>query len=147
MPGCPTIWPISSSAIADSHHGVGYNDNGSGTLKVRYTLLGDTNLDGTVNFVDLLKLAQNYNATGTLWSTGDSSYDGTTNFVDLLALAQNYNTSLGPISFESTAFQQDWQLAQAEAALEPSPGDLPGRQLARGTRHGLARLRLVLHQR
>ena len=116
---------ISSTAQADSHHGVGYIDNGSGGVVVRYTLYGDTNLDGTVNFVDLLKLAQNYNTTGTTWATGDFSYDGTTNFIDLLALAQNYNTSLTPGEDGlSPAFVADWNLAESETAAVPEPASI-----------------------
>ncbi len=116
---------ISSSAQADSHHGVGYQDNGAGGVVMRYALYGDTDLDGTVNFVDLLKLAQNYNTTGTVWATGDSSYDGTTNFVDLLALAQNYNTSLTPGEAGlSPSFVADWNLAQSEVSAVPEPTSL-----------------------
>ena len=62
------------------------------------TLAGDTNLDGTVNFADLLTVDQNYNKTGTTFATGDFNGDGTTNFADLLALDQNYNMSVGGVT-------------------------------------------------
>jgi autotransporter-associated beta strand protein len=69
---------------------------------------GDANLDGRVNFNDLLILAANYNqpiANG--WIKGDFNHDGTVNFNDLLVLAANYNTgSLGGL-------QGDWALALA----------------------------------
>jgi hypothetical protein len=81
---------------------------------VRYTLAGDANLDGTVNFDDLLRLAANYNSTGTgTWTKGDYTYDGTVNFDDLLLLAANYNASL-PASFAG-----DWALATT-AVPEPA---------------------------
>jgi hypothetical protein len=63
---------------------------------VSFTLLGDSNLDRSVNFVDLVHLAQSYGVTaaGTTWLHGDFTYDGRTAFEDLVALAQNYNRSM-----------------------------------------------------
>ena len=75
------------------HHSIGYLDNGT-SVEVKYTLIGDTNLDGTVNYTDLLTLSQHYGQTGTSWAQGDFFYNQTTNFSDLLALAQNYGASL-----------------------------------------------------
>jgi GH25 family lysozyme M1 (1,4-beta-N-acetylmuramidase) len=64
------------------------------TLNFRY-LPGDVDNDGTVNFADLLVLANNYNAAGVFnFDTGDFNYDGVVNFQDLLILAANYNTTL-----------------------------------------------------
>lgn len=95
------------------------------TVIARYTLKGDTDVNGTVNFNDLVRLAQGYNKAGT-WINGDSDYNGSVDFADLVALAQNYNSSL---SLESTmltdlggaAFAADFMLAQA---LVPEPGTL-----------------------
>ena len=78
-----------------SSAGLGWVDNGTTSLNVRYTLYGDATLDGTVNFNDLLKLSQNYNLSGKVWADGDSNYDGFVNFTDLLKLSQNYNQSIG----------------------------------------------------
>ncbi len=65
------------------------------TLLARIALGGDANLDGSVNFDDLLALAANYNSAGpTAWATGDFNRSGTTDFDDLLLLAANYNTSV-----------------------------------------------------
>jgi autotransporter-associated beta strand protein len=92
------------------------------TALARYTLLGDANLDGTVNFNDLVNLAQNYNVVdGTRrWYTGDFTYDGNTNFNDLVKLAQNYNASLptDQIPGASATFEAD--LARAFASV-PEP--------------------------
>jgi hypothetical protein len=61
---------------------------------VRLTVYGDANLDGVVNFIDLVKLAQNYNGPGEKsWGQGDFNFDGTVDFVDLVKLAQNYGGS------------------------------------------------------
>jgi autotransporter-associated beta strand protein len=93
------------------------------TVIARYTLSGDINLDGAVDFLDLARLAQSYNVTdGTRqWSTGDLNYDGNTDFLDLAKLAQNYNTALpsAPIPGASPDFNAD--LARAFASVpEPS---------------------------
>ncbi|MFT3786193.1 MAG: hypothetical protein QM770_08510 [Tepidisphaeraceae bacterium] len=73
---------------------------------------GDANLEGTVNFSDLLTLAANYGtAGGATWSVGDFTGDGSVNFDDLLALAANYGA--GPAVLAS-----DWALAQS---LVPEP--------------------------
>jgi len=92
-------------------------------ILVRYTLAGDANLDGIVDFNDLVKLAQNYNvADGTrTWIGGDFTYDGNTDFNDLVKLAQNYNSALpgAPIAGAIAGFQAD--LAAAFASVpEPS---------------------------
>lgn len=54
---------------------------------------GDVTGDGTVNFDDLLVLAQNYGKSGLTWSKGDLNGDTQVNFDDLLMLAQNYGLS------------------------------------------------------
>jgi len=56
-------------------------------------LVGDVNGDGTVNFADLVTLAQNYGKAGS-YSQGDLNGDGTVNFSDLVILAQNYGSTV-----------------------------------------------------
>jgi hypothetical protein len=65
-------------------------------ILVMYMLAGDANLDGTVNFADLLIVAQNFNKTGEDWVGGNFTYNptGLVNFADLLIVAQNFNQSL-----------------------------------------------------
>jgi hypothetical protein len=57
---------------------------------------GDLNGDRTVNFADLVVLAQNYNQSGRSYHEGNIDYsaDGTVNFADLVLLAQRYGRSL-----------------------------------------------------
>jgi hypothetical protein len=62
---------------------------------VRYTLIGDTNLDSIVNVGDLGAVGTNYGLTiGASWSQGDFNYDGSVDVGDLGALATNYGQSL-----------------------------------------------------
>jgi hypothetical protein len=85
---------------------------------------GDTNFDGTVNFNDLLTLAQNYDQTISTrtWILGDFDGDDITDFDDLLTLAQNYVDSplVVPTGF-SNQFVTDWNFAQS---LVPEPATL-----------------------
>jgi hypothetical protein len=102
----------------------GYTFTDTSALLMRVTLLGDTNLDGSVEFADLLAVAQNYDATGTTWTTGDFNYDGVTGFSDLLALAQNFGTSaLQSISINNASSQFMIDLALAKS-LVPEPTTL-----------------------
>jgi hypothetical protein len=93
---------------------------------LRSTLPGDTNLDGSVQFNDLLALAQNYGNAGA-WLQGDSDYDGTIGFADLLALAQNYGSTLLADGSTLAAFDADklfaldWALA---LSVIPEPASL-----------------------
>jgi hypothetical protein len=86
------------------------------------TLKGDTDLNGSVNFNDLLALAQNYNGTSRSWFQGDFDYTGTVDFNDLLSLAQNYN---GTLSLEGETFSADFAADFALAmSLVPEPTTL-----------------------
>jgi hypothetical protein len=116
-----------TTSLANSSHGIGIIDNGTNVI-FGYTLLGDATMDGSVGFSDLVKLAQNYNQTGTTWATGDFTYDGTTNFSDLVKLAQNYNMTatgdqVAQLDAISPNFAADWALAQEVAAV-PEPASL-----------------------
>ncbi len=68
-------------------------------------LPGDTNLDGKVDFADLVAVAQNYGGHHKLRSQGDLTDDGNVDFADLVQVAQNYG--------------------QPQAAPLPAPAPLP----------------------
>ncbi len=130
----------SSSAAANHSHGLSYVEaaealglsgpstatwNGqtvdATTVLVSYSLVGDANLDSTVGFADLVKLAQNYGrADGSAdWFQGDFNYDGNIDFADLVKLAQNYGAGAPPLMAGALAnFQGD--LAAAFSNL-PEP--------------------------
>jgi T5SS/PEP-CTERM-associated repeat protein/autotransporter-associated beta strand protein len=91
---------------------VGYSDgnNDVGTpaqpnqILVKYTLAGDSNLDGLVNFNDLVTVVQNFNKGGTDWAHGNFLYGASTNFNDLVAVVQNFNKILTPAGSSGDQF-------------------------------------------
>jgi hypothetical protein len=104
LPG-PAI--ISSDIAADDalsgfSYGIGYADSAdpgdpanlpSGTIEVMFTLLGDANLDGTVNSEDFTPFSHNLGLSGAVWDQGDFNYDGTVNAEDFTSFSHNLNQS------------------------------------------------------
>lgn len=74
--------------------------------RVYRLLVGDFNFDGTVDFTDLLILAQHYGQQGA-YPQGDADQNGVVDFKDLLALAQNYGHT---------------NIPQLQSAAVPEPG-------------------------
>lgn len=95
-----------TSSTLKSGFALGYADGtidgpgaaAAGNLLIMPALLGDANLDGTVNLTDLLTLLNNYGLSGKDWAEGDFNYDGTVNLTDLLSLLNNYGLSTGGIA-------------------------------------------------
>jgi hypothetical protein len=141
---------ISSAAGANNTYGVGYGPNdGSANgvnftsfgvpgdlipvdvsaVLIRYTRLGDTNLDGTVNLQDFNRLAANFGLTGgALWSQGDFNYDGNVNLQDFNRLAGQFGLSAGA---DGVVGAEDWA-ALFGAVPEPSLPALAGVALLAG---------------
>jgi hypothetical protein len=94
---------ISSATAAggpSGKYGIGFADSADGmvagqpanTVEIRYTLMGDSNLDRTVNGSDALALGRNYLIPGkTAWDLGNFNYDSTINLADAAFLQKNYN--------------------------------------------------------
>ena len=103
LPG-PSI--VSSEAAADDlssgySYGIGYADSAdpgnpanlpSGEIEIMYTLIGDVNLDGTVNAEDFTLFSHNLGQSGS-WDSGDFNYDGTVNAVDFTPFSHNLGQS------------------------------------------------------
>ena len=83
------VTPVIYAEDASQVEGIGdYAD-----ANIFATVPGDANLDGKVNFSDLLVLAQNYGKTDVGWIGGDFDGSGKVDFSDLLVLAQNYGAA------------------------------------------------------
>jgi hypothetical protein len=116
-PGVPSI--VSSDiATADAasglSYGIGYADGADGVvaglapgeIEIMFTLLGDANLDGTVNAEDYTPFSHNLGQSGMYWDDGDFNYDGTVNAEDYTVFSHNIG--------QSASF------AAAAGALEPA---------------------------
>lgn len=87
-------------------------------------LTGDTDLDGIVDFDDLLTLAQNYGQNVRGYRVGDFDHNGQVDFDDLLGLAQRYGMSWFS-SGDAAAFgPAELQLLAAYSIVIPEPSTL-----------------------
>jgi hypothetical protein len=64
------------------------------TVLMRWTLVGDTELNGLVDVADLGRLASNWQSAGS-WFDGDFDYNGTVDVNDLGLLASNWQAGAG----------------------------------------------------
>lgn len=88
-----------------------------------FAIDGDANIDGVVNFDDLLVVAQNYGlSSGANWRTGDFSGEGAVTFDDLLAVAQHYSAgALSVDQAQNVGTEVDSAFAVA-LSMVPEPG-------------------------
>ena len=84
---CSSANPTHGLGLADSADQAGLPAN---TLLVRWIAYGDANLDGKVDFADLVILARNYGRSVGPFSNADFNGDGAVGFDDLVILARNY---------------------------------------------------------
>jgi hypothetical protein len=125
----------SSSAATNSGYGVGYVDGAdgitgvsTGQIEIKYTLLGDVNLDGVVNGVDFGILAANFNQGVARWDAGDFNYDGAVNGIDFGYLAANFNKGASGgsgVSAAEIAALDAFAAANGLLADVPEPVALP----------------------
>ncbi len=88
---------VSNDAATQSQRAVGWISNGGGSFTVGYAAAGDWNLNGTVDFDDVVQcVSANLYDTGlpATWAEGDFDYNGVVDFDDVVAsLAANlYDT-------------------------------------------------------
>ena len=104
---------IASSAVAGASalgltRTVGWLDQGNGSFTIAYAAPGDTNLDWTVDILDvanLLGTGKFNSAAAATWSDGDSNYDGVVDILDVADLISAglfneapYNAPIGSIA-------------------------------------------------
>ncbi len=122
---------ISSEAqsLVNGHaYGVGWADGAdgavaglsSGQIEVRFTLLGDANLDGVVNGSDFSILAANFGLGHTNWDQGNFYFTSSVNGADFAALAANFGQGV-TTGLESA----DIAALDAFAAANGLTADLP----------------------
>src|SRR5208282_1434563 len=140
----------SSIAVANANssnpqYGIGFSDgadeiNGhpivsgltSGEIELKYTLLGDANLDGTVNGADFSILAANFGQGYTNWDQGNFLFTPAVNGADFSALAHNFGQgdsgAAGSVSAADVAaldaFASANGLAAPSFAVVPEPASM-----------------------
>ena len=97
---------VSSAVSGTAGRGVGYLVRPDGSAVVAFAAAGDTNLDATVDILDLVQISAGGrygSALAATWSQGDFDYDGKTTLFDLVAITgsgaygrRNYLASVGP---------------------------------------------------
>jgi fibronectin-binding autotransporter adhesin len=128
-------------------YGIGFSDgndkiNGhsivsglsSGQIELKYTLLGDANLDGTVNGADFSILAANFGQGYTNWDQGNFLFSPAVNGADFSALAHNFGqgdsgadagvTQADIAALDSFAVANGLPLPAVGAVPEPVAGGL-----------------------
>jgi len=85
----------SSAAALTTNHALGYGVTPQNELIVKYTLYGDADLNGVVNFDDYARIDHGFNNGGSIWSEGDFDYNGVVNFDDYALIDLAFNTQGG----------------------------------------------------
>jgi hypothetical protein len=71
---------------------------GGNAVVVKYTLVGDANLDGTVNLADFNKVLANFNVpSGSTWTSGSFDYSGSVGLADYNDVIHNFNQTLANV--------------------------------------------------
>jgi sulfatase modifying factor 1 len=101
----------SSAAATQGERAVGWLDNGGGSFTVAFGAAGDWNLNGVVDFDDVVQfVSANLYDTGlpATWADGDYDYNGVVDFDDVVAsVSANlfdtgpYNTAPGGLAIQS----------------------------------------------
>lgn len=117
-PTCPAVslFDLNEDGLITNSPNVGGSDADLWVRSLADTEYGDADLDGKVDFIDLLAVARAFGSVGT-WANGDFNGDDLVDFGDLLLLAKHYG--FGAVDVGS--FTDDWTLAQT---VVPEPAVL-----------------------
>ena len=142
--GIDTSAPL---VIGGLSYGLGYADAAdpqdsatglaSGTIEIKFTLLGDADLNNIVNGIDFGILAANFNKGVTGWDEGDFDYNNIVNGLDFGDLAANFNK--GAAGGAAVAALDSFAAANGLLADVPEPTSIA--LLTAGTLATLARRR------
>jgi hypothetical protein len=116
---------------ANSHYAIGYADGAdgvvaglsSGQIEIKYTLLGDADLDGSVTGSDFTALVGNLGKSGRVWDQGDFDYDGSVTGSDFTDLVGNLGKSASGADVAIPA--SDYAAIDAFAAANGLMADVP----------------------
>jgi hypothetical protein len=83
------------SSSADSTHTLAYAPSDPTSTLLKYTLIGDANLDGTLNADDYTLIDKGFAQSGSLWTQGDFNYDGIVDQNDYLLIDRAFYQAQG----------------------------------------------------
>ena len=106
----PTASPTPTPPAAGNPAGLS-----AGTIEIKYTLLGDVDLNGIVNGIDFGILAANFNKGVSRWDQGDFNYDHIVNSIDFGDLAANFNEEPSGAAVGDSALSDPAIVAFAQA--------------------------------
>jgi hypothetical protein len=140
--GTGIISSTARSINGSSVYGIGFADGAdgvvsglsSGQIELKYTLLGDANLDGTVNGSDFSILAANFGLGVTNWDEGNFLFGSSVNGSDFSALAANFgqgdNNAAVSVSQADIAALDAFAAANGLLADVPEPASMASLALA-----------------
>ncbi|MGD0462141.1 MAG: NF038122 family metalloprotease [Tepidisphaeraceae bacterium] len=123
---------MSTMAQTNPNYGIGYADSAdpgnpaglsSDQIEIKYTLLGDATLTGTVTGTDFTILATNLGKSVSGWDQGDFLYTGTVTGSDFTALVTNLGKTASGADVALPA--ADWAAVDAFAAANGLMADVP----------------------
>jgi len=123
---------FSSAAAVSPGYALGYADSAdtgnpaglsSDQIEIKYTLLGDATLTGTVSVADFTILTINLGKTMSGWDQGDFLYTGTVTGSDFTALVTNLGKTASGADVALPA--ADWAAVDAFAAANGLMADVP----------------------
>jgi hypothetical protein len=132
---------IESSSVATyPSYAIGYSDGKdgvvqglpSGQIEVKFTLLGDANLDGTVNGSDFSIVAANFGLGVTNWDEGNFLYGTSVNGSDFSALAANFGLGASQAAVALPAVSQPFSNSFVSST---STGSDPATDLVKDKTH------------
>jgi len=103
--------------------------------------LGDTTLDGQVDYLDLGFVATNYGQTGMAWANGDFTGDGQVTYLDLGMLASRYGSQSGQSPAGSSAGAPAPEPGVAVLLLAAAAGAIRRRRRTHGKPPGVSSCR------
>jgi fibronectin-binding autotransporter adhesin len=90
-----------------------------GDVLVKYTFVGDANLDGVINAEDYILIDNGFENQLTNWFNGDFNYDGVINGDDYTLIDNAFNTQ-GSVNFASASAGPTNMIAGGTAVPEPA---------------------------
>jgi hypothetical protein len=96
---------------------------GAGDVLVKFTYVGDTNLDGKVDGSDYSRIDNGFLTQSTGWYNGDFNYDGVVNGSDYTLIDNAFNTQGASLSASIAGIDANVtvQIADPQSVPEPTP--------------------------